>query len=597
MKPSNPLFEAFPALCPFVVSATFVLQTVPALAADYYFDVNGTLGGSGVTDGTSYAVSGSYWSTGAGASDGTATTSTLANRHLIVFSAGTDASSKNIILTGSVNELGNTSVAGGIRVEEGNVSLTGGGRFYGASTQTVTTQSGTSLALSGNWDFYNRTVTFNTAASTSVSLSAIGGGVRSAGVIKTGEGLMTIAGAASANGVTTAVNNGELRIQNGNSLYSTLTSTVTVNGGTLSLDNNITVANNPVSISGTGYDNKGALLNHAGNNNYNSLITLAADSSIKSNAGSSLTLNPSSGNAITGAFGVTFGGAGNITVSKPIDSTVASLTKNDSGTLTLSGSNAFTGDTTIKAGTLVLGSNGTLASTKIIIGDAGSTSAVLDVTAKSTGFTISSNQALSGIGTVDANTSSTIGGSDGSKYAVTIDGIHAPGNNQGSQTIDGSLSYTATSIFEWDLASNTDTDGYDHDSNPLTLPTNIGTSGTDWDKVTVTGNLTIDQAATFKVINNAADFSNPFWSRNQQWTDIFAVSGTTASSWADTGVNVYSPSDRINPVDVSGYGAFNITGTTLTWTAVPEPTSALAGLLIAAGLLRRRRQPFHQPNS
>ncbi|MEO8617191.1 MAG: hypothetical protein ABI600_18785 [Luteolibacter sp.] len=31
-------------------------------------------------------------------------------------------------------------------------------------------------------------------------------------------------------------------------------------------------------------------------------------------------------------------------------------------------------------------------------------------------------------------------------------------------------------------------------------------------------------------------------------------------------------------------------GKTLTWSAVPEPTSALAGVLIGTGLLRRRRK-------
>ena len=40
-----------------------------------------------------------------------------------------------------------------------------------------------------------------------------------------------------------------------------------------------------------------------------------------------------------------------------------------------------------------------------------------------------------------------------------------------------------------------------------------------------------------------------------------------------------------------GHFSFTNSGTTLTWTAVPEPTSALAGLLLGAGLLRRRRKP------
>ncbi|MEO8615888.1 MAG: MYXO-CTERM sorting domain-containing protein, partial [Luteolibacter sp.] len=41
---------------------------------------------------------------------------------------------------------------------------------------------------------------------------------------------------------------------------------------------------------------------------------------------------------------------------------------------------------------------------------------------------------------------------------------------------------------------------------------------------------------------------------------------------------------------VTGQGTFSFSGgTTVTWTAVPEPTSSLAGLLLGAGLLRRRR--------
>jgi len=41
---------------------------------------------------------------------------------------------------------------------------------------------------------------------------------------------------------------------------------------------------------------------------------------------------------------------------------------------------------------------------------------------------------------------------------------------------------------------------------------------------------------------------------------------------------------------VAGRGYFAFSGTSaLSWTAVPEPTSALAGILLVAGLLRRRR--------
>jgi MYXO-CTERM domain-containing protein len=44
--------------------------------------------------------------------------------------------------------------------------------------------------------------------------------------------------------------------------------------------------------------------------------------------------------------------------------------------------------------------------------------------------------------------------------------------------------------------------------------------------------------------------------------------------------------------DVSQYGSFTISGESLVYSsfsAVPEPTNAVVGLLVGAGLLRRRR--------
>lgn len=48
------------------------------------------------------------------------------------------------------------------------------------------------------------------------------------------------------------------------------------------------------------------------------------------------------------------------------------------------------------------------------------------------------------------------------------------------------------------------------------------------------------------------------------------------------------PADRERRVCTQGYSTIN--GTSLTWTAVPEPTTAFAGILLGAGLLRRRRE-------
>ena len=90
------------------------------------------------------------------------------------------------------------------------------------------------------------------------------------------------------------------------------------------------------------------------------------------------------------------------------------------------------------------------------------------------------------------------------------------------------------------------------------------------------------------------DSSNAFWAANNHtWTDIFTgTDGTTPKSgWASifgAGFEYYNGASSISAPTT---GTFTMTGNTLTWTysAVPEPTTALAGLLLGAGLLRRRR--------
>ncbi len=239
-----------------------------------------------------------------------------------------------------------------------------------------------------------------------------------------------------------------------------------------------------------------------------------------------------------------------------IDNTnTGGLTKLGTGTLNLNAANSYTGDTTVKAGTLKLGASGTIASANIIVGDADSSGTVLDVTAKSA-FSIGGTQTLKGIGTVNI----------GAGKTVTIDGNHSVGNagaggGVGTQTVTGNLSYGSTSLFEWDI--------------------NTGTAA--YDKVALSGSLTVDSNAVFKVVSSTG-FADGFWSTTKSWNDIFGSNnlGFDVSKflYVANGTTVSAP---------TAYGSFSISGNTLTWTAVPEPTSALAGLLITAGLLRRRR--------
>ena len=267
-------------------------------------------------------------------------------------------------------------------------------------------------------------------------------------------------------------------------------------------------------------------------------------------------------NGINGGIGVIITGSGG-------------LTKSGGGTLTLSGANSYSGTTTVTAGTLKLDATGSFdGSTRITVGNAGSSGAVLDVSAKTGGFTIGATQKLSGIGTVNANDGST-------KYTVAVNGIHAPGNSVGKQTIDGNLNYaTSASIFEWELGT-------------TLKDTSTGTRGIDYDAVNVSGTMAGTDAIFRVVLADATNFADTFWNSDHTWTDIFKTAdGGTNVSFAATflagGFQYHNSMGGIGNTNSTGR-SFTIDGSSLTWSAVPEPTSALAGLLLGAGLLRRRR--------
>ena len=269
----------------------------------------------------------------------------------------------------------------------------------------------------------------------------------SGAVTKSGDGTLTLTGSNSYSGLTT-VSAGTLNIQNANALGGTTNGTTVSSSGTLALQNNITVASEALTLGGT-------LRNVADSNTYSGAITLSGTATVTSDAGS-LTLN--SATAIGGSGqALTFDGAGNTTVSSNISTDTGSLTKNGSGTLTLTGNNNYSGTTTINSGTLQLGNGsttGTLATGSAISIGTGGTFAInrSNIVTQGTDF---SGSAITGAGGItQAGSGTTVLNADNSYTGTTtvsngtlnIQHANALGSTTGGTTVSstGTLALQST---------------------------------------------------------------------------------------------------------------------------------------------------------
>ncbi|NCX36599.1 MAG: hypothetical protein EBX19_08375 [Actinobacteria bacterium] len=158
-------------------------------------------------------------------------------------------------------------------------------------------------------------------------------------------GTVVLSGSNTYKGATNVVQ-GVLRVTNSSALGGTTNGTTVSDGAALELSGGITVGAEALTLNGTGISSNGALRNFLGTNTYQGAITQTLASRINADSGTTLTLDVASGNAITGTYNLTLGGAGNITVADPIATSTGTLTKDGAGTLTLSGTNTYTGITT-----------------------------------------------------------------------------------------------------------------------------------------------------------------------------------------------------------------------------------------------------------
>ncbi|MCX6876266.1 MAG: hypothetical protein NTW21_21035 [Verrucomicrobia bacterium] len=187
-------------------------------------------------------------------------------------------------------------------------------------------------------------------------------------------------------------------------------------------------------------------------------------------------------------------------------------------------------------------------------------------------FSSNAGTLLAGTGTVGGDTT------------INAGAIHSPGavGAVGAQTFDhtggddtANLTYNSSSILSWDLAS---------------TPAVTG-RGTSYDAVNVNGTLTGSGAIFRVVLNGSQNFSEAFWDTTRTWSDIFTGddgNGANLATIFSGGFEYYNTNGSLSNIPAT-QGSFTLSGDNVVWNAVPEPSTALAGLLLVGGLLRRRR--------
>jgi len=194
---------------------------------------------------------------------------------------------------------------------------------------------------------------------TALSVSGVISG--SFGITKAGNGMMLLSGANTFTGVTSvpsaATGFNRLYIQNAAALGTADGGTILSAGAVLGLTGDISINGETLSINNT---TDGALRNISGNNTWSGAITLAAAISRISSEAGTLTIT----NTITGTDrNIYVTGAGNTIISGNITMGTGIFFKYGTGTLVLTGSNSYTGQTEVYGGVLNIQNSQALGST------------------------------------------------------------------------------------------------------------------------------------------------------------------------------------------------------------------------------------------
>ena len=435
----------------------------------------------------------------------------------------TNSSSALVTLSGTNTYTGITSVNQGV-LRAGSTSALG-------TNSAVVMNTGSNAKLDLN--------NFSNAIGSLAGGSATFGGVTLGSATLTTGGdntSTTYSGALSGTGGLTKVGTGTQTLSGA----STYTGTTTLNGGTITAN----IAD--VASTSGALGNGGNIIFTGGTLQYTAISAGSDYSSRIKNSTSAISVD-TNGQAVTYASAIA-------------NTNTGGLTKSGAGTLTLNGTNLYTGQTTISAGTLALGSTGSVSSTVINLGTSGS-QGTLDLTAKGSSYSLGGT--VAGYGTVN----------NGSGNTLTLTGNLAPGNSPGVVTVTGNLALTGATTTTMELAGNS------------------GVAGTDYDKTTVSGQVTF--AGTLNIVSyNSYNLAQAgtyhlftFGSETGDFT-LVSVAGTalTDSSGVWSAANLNG--------NGFAYTFSTSTGDLVVAAAIPEPSTyaVIFGVLALTGAVWRSRK-------